>query len=71
MPAESQNPSADPRDPERIAGAHDTALLIPCYKSAKIIGPTLDAALKIFPASHIFVIANGNSPTPLDNTEEV
>lgn len=42
-----------------------------CYKSAKIIGPTLDAALKVFPASHIYVIANGNSPTPLDNTEEV
>jgi hypothetical protein len=49
----------------------DTALLIPCYKSANIIGPTLEAALKVFPASHIFVIANGNSPTPLDNTEDV
>lgn len=52
-------------------GSHDTALLIPCYKSANIIGPTLEAALKIFPPSHIFVISNGNSPTPLDNTEEV
>lgn len=52
-------------------GTHDTALLIPCYKAAKIIGPTLECALKIFPASHIFVIANGNSPTPLDDTEEV
>jgi hypothetical protein len=52
-------------------GTHDTALLIPCYKAAKIIGPTLECALKIFPASHIFVIANGNSPTPLDNTEEI
>lgn len=49
----------------------DTALLIPCYKSANIIGATLEAALKVFPASHIFVIANGNSPTPLDNTEDV
>lgn len=47
--------------------AHDTALLIPCYKSETIIGPTLEAALKIFPASQIFVIANGNSETPLDN----
>jgi hypothetical protein len=52
-------------------GTHDTALLIPCYKSENIIGPTLDAALKIFPAKQIFVISNGNSPTPLDNTEEV
>ena len=34
-------------------------------------GPTLAAALKIFPAKNIFVIANGNSPTPLDNTEEI
>ncbi|CAD0108567.1 unnamed protein product [Aureobasidium uvarum] len=38
---------------------------------AKIVGPTLEAALKIFPPSHIFVIANGNSPTPLDDTEVV
>jgi hypothetical protein len=49
----------------------DTALLIPCYKSASLIGATLEAALKIFPPEHIFVIANGNSPVPLDNTEEV
>ena len=45
-----------------------TALLIPCYKSAEIIGPTLKAALEIFPPENIFVIANGNSETPLDNT---
>lgn len=49
----------------------DTALLIPCYKSANLIAATLEAALKIFPPSHIFVLANGNSPTPLDNTEEI
>ncbi|KAF2462566.1 glycosyl transferase [Lindgomyces ingoldianus] len=49
----------------------DTALMIPCYKSAGLIAATLEAALKIFPPSHIFVIANGNSPTPLDDTEEV
>lgn len=49
----------------------DTALLIPCYKSAELIAATLEAALKIFPAENIFVIANGNSVTPLDNTEEV
>ncbi|KAL1595472.1 hypothetical protein SLS59_008406 [Nothophoma quercina] len=49
----------------------DTALLIPCYKSANLIGATLEAALKIFPPSHIYVLANGNSPTPLDNTEEI
>lgn len=58
-------------NPNMTPGVHNTALMIPCYKSAKIIGPTLVAALKIFPPSHIFVIANGNSPTPLDDTEEV
>ena len=61
-------------DVEKEAGApgtENTALLIPCYKSEKIIGPTLEAALKIFPASHIFVLSNGNSPTPLDSTEDV
>jgi len=51
--------------------AVDTALLIPCYKSAKLLPATLDAALKIFPATSIFVLANGNSPTPLDDTESV
>jgi len=55
----------------RTAAAKDTALLIPCYKSAKIIGPTLISALKIFPPQNIFVVSNGNSPTPLDDTEEV
>ncbi|KAK9779179.1 hypothetical protein SCAR479_04046 [Seiridium cardinale] len=61
----------DDFDRTTIPGVHNTALLIPCYKSENIIGPTLDAALKIFPASHIFVIANGNSETPLDNTADV
>ncbi|KAI4755137.1 hypothetical protein E4T52_12876 [Aureobasidium sp. EXF-3400] len=66
MPADIDN-----IDPNRTPGVHNTALMIPCYKSANIIGPTLEAALKIFPPSHIFVIANGNSPTPLDDTELV
>ncbi|KAI4098906.1 MAG: hypothetical protein LQ339_006212 [Xanthoria mediterranea] len=48
-----------------------TALIIPCYKSEKLIGSTLQAALRIFPKESIFVIANGNSPEPLDNTATV
>ncbi|KAK4546439.1 hypothetical protein LTR36_002116 [Oleoguttula mirabilis] len=64
-------PNIDNLDPTKTPGVHNTALLIPCYKSAQIIGPTLVAALRVFPASHIYVIANGNSPTPLDNTEEI
>ncbi|KAF2225743.1 glycosyl transferase, partial [Elsinoe ampelina] len=55
--------------PSLNPGVSDTCLLIPCYKSASIIGPTLQAATRIFPPSNIFVIANGNSPTPLDATE--
>ncbi|KAK6194021.1 hypothetical protein LQW54_011869 [Pestalotiopsis sp. IQ-011] len=61
----------DDFDLKTLPGVHDTALLIPCYKSENIIGPTLEAALKVFPASHIIVIANGNSDTPLDNTADV
>lgn len=49
----------------------DTALLIPCYKSADLLPATLDAALQIFPPSHVFVLANGNSAEPIDNTETV
>ncbi|KAL2824701.1 nucleotide-diphospho-sugar transferase [Aspergillus pseudoustus] len=48
-----------------------TALLIPTYRSAPILGRTLDAALKVFPAENIYIVANGNSSTPLDNTEEI
>ncbi|KAK7746428.1 hypothetical protein SLS53_002387 [Cytospora paraplurivora] len=58
-------------DKNSLPGVADTALLIPCYKAANIVGATLEAAVKIFPPSHIFVIANGNSETPLDNTEDV
>ena len=52
-------------------GVDTCSLLIPCYKSETLIGATLEAALKIFPARNIFVIANGNSLTPLDNTADV
>ncbi|KAH7136787.1 nucleotide-diphospho-sugar transferase [Dactylonectria estremocensis] len=55
----------------KISSVRNTALIIPCYKSAHLIGNTLDAAMKIFPPENIFVIANGNSPTPLDSTEQI
>jgi hypothetical protein len=48
-----------------------TCLLIPCYKSAGLIENTLKAALRVFPARNIFVIANGNSATPIDNTADI
>lgn len=55
----------------QASASAQTALLIPCYKSASLLPETLEAALKVFPSSNVFVLANGNSPTPLDNTEEV
>ncbi|PVH68236.1 glycosyltransferase family 2 protein [Cadophora sp. DSE1049] len=49
----------------------NVALIIPCYKSSTLISATLKAALKLFPPENIFVIANGNSPSPLDNTGDI
>lgn len=47
-------PEAD--ESGRAGPSHcDTALIIPCYKSEKLIGSTLQAALKIFPKESIFV----------------
>ncbi|KAL8915890.1 MAG: hypothetical protein Q9208_008808 [Pyrenodesmia sp. 3 TL-2023] len=67
----AQRPPPDSMGADERGQASDTALLIPCYKSEKLISQTLEAALKIFPAQNIFVVANGNSPTPLDNTAAV
>lgn len=68
---EKSPPPRPDSNPSTLPGVSDTALLIPCYKSANLIGATLTAALKTFPPSHIFVIANGDAPEPLDHTEEV
>ncbi|KAF2703258.1 glycosyltransferase family 2 protein, partial [Pleomassaria siparia CBS 279.74] len=69
---EDAPPERDPSEEKTIQpNVRDTALLVPCYKSAGLIAATIEAALQVFPPSHIFVIANGNSPEPLDNTEEV
>lgn len=51
--------------------ASEVALLIPAYKAAKILPETIRHALKIFKPEQIFIVANGNSPTPLDDTAEV
>lgn len=57
-------------DPEQ-RDASEVALVIPAYKAAKILPETIKAALKIFKPEQIFIIANGNSPTPLDDTADV
>lgn len=51
--------------------ASETCLVIPAYKAADALRDTIPHALKIFKPEQIFIIANGNSPTPLDNTEDV
>lgn len=56
---------------QNLQRASETALIIACYKSAGCIAHTLTCALKTFPAENIFVIANGNSETPLDNTGDI
>ncbi|KAL8767056.1 MAG: hypothetical protein Q9209_006350 [Squamulea sp. 1 TL-2023] len=73
MSFEKEPPEQPPGSPIRTekGQANDAALLIPCYKSEKLIGATLEAALKVFSTQNIFVVANGNSPTPLDNTAAV
>ncbi|KAK1142027.1 hypothetical protein N8T08_008233 [Aspergillus melleus] len=71
-PFERNAPGLEYYQQRRIdRNSSNTALLIPCFKSAAVIGKTLEAALTLFPAGDIFVIANGDSPIPIDNTEEV
>ena len=57
-------------DPEK-RDASETCLIIPAYKAASALPTTIRHALAIFKPEQIFIIANGNSPTPLDNTADV
>ncbi|OLL23793.1 hypothetical protein NEOLI_004535 [Neolecta irregularis DAH-3] len=58
-------------DPVENRDVSETALVIPAYKAEAALPETIECALEIFPPDHIFVIANGNSPTPLDDTAKV
>lgn len=49
----------------------NTALIIPCHKAERVVGKTLENALKIFDAASIFVIDNGSSDTPVDGTKDI
>lgn len=49
----------------------NTALIIPCHKAANIVGRTIECAKKIFDSTAIFVVDNGPSNTPADNTQQV
>lgn len=52
-------------------GAEEIALVIPCHNSADVVTKTLTAALKHLKPEQIFVMDNGHSETPSDNTKEV
>lgn len=51
--------------------ARETALIIPAYKAANILPETIEHALKIFKPEQIFIVNNGNSENPLDDTAGV
>jgi len=56
---------------ETIAANKEMAIVIPAHNSANDISATIHACLKIVRAPQIFVIDNGNSVLPADNTLEV
>lgn len=66
-----KNVDPDPEKSGTRSDASETCLLIPAYKAAGALPTTIEHALKIFKPNQIFILANGSSPTPLDNTEEV
>ena len=57
--------------------ARNVCLIIACHESCYTVSATnafkrtLECALNIFPPEAIFVCDNGNSPSPVDNTEQV
>lgn len=57
--------------------ARNVCLIIACHESCYTVSATnafkrtLECALEIFPPEAIFVCDNGNSPSPVDNTEQV
>lgn len=51
--------------------ASEVAVIIPAYKAAAMLPETIEHCLKIFKPKQIFIIANGASPTPLDNAADV
>jgi hypothetical protein len=66
-----KNPTTDSENSVPRTDASETCLLIPAYKAADALPRTIEHALKIFKPNQIFIIANGDSPIPLDNTEDV
>lgn len=51
--------------------ARETALLIDCNQLGSHIQHTIECALRTFPKENIFVIGNGNSDCPTNNTNRI
>jgi hypothetical protein len=66
-----KNLITDPETSVPRTDASETCPLIPAYKAADALPRTIEHALKIFKPNQVFIIANGDSPIPLDNTEDV
>eukprot|EP00742_Colponemidia_sp_Colp-10_P021076 GILJ01024651.1.p1 GENE.GILJ01024651.1~~GILJ01024651.1.p1 ORF type:complete len:1126 (+),score=78.54 GILJ01024651.1:135-3380(+) len=49
-----------------LQNKHKVAMLITCHLSADVLQQTLEAALKIFTPSQVFICDNGRSTNPLD-----
>ncbi|KAG8414723.1 hypothetical protein J3459_014118 [Metarhizium acridum] len=60
----------EPKEVEE-QGVSQCCVIIPCYKAAETLRSTLPACLAIFSPEQIFVVANGNSSVPLDNTADI
>ncbi|EXK27154.1 hypothetical protein FOMG_16406 [Fusarium oxysporum f. sp. melonis 26406] len=59
------------QDNEKARDASECCIVIPCYKAAETLRATIPACLQVFSPEQVFVVANGNSPTPLDHTADV
>lgn len=51
--------------------SYQIALVIPCHKAQDVIKNTLEKALKLFDGRSIYVIDNGNTSIPTDNTRHI
>ena len=56
---------------ERYAHNAEIAIIVPCHRSNDVAVQTVSACLKHVRPEQIFIVDNGNSPTPLDNTFEL
>jgi len=68
-PKESSNPPKTAA--ARISKNSEACVVIPCHNSQDIIAATINACLNHFNENQIFVVDNGNSLSPTDQTKEV